>query len=127
VADAVLDSSALIAFLRKEPGAEKVAAVLMRCCISAVNLAEVIGKMVEHGNPLEPVAYQVELLCIPAIPFNDEQGRLAASLRKTTRQFGLSFGDRACLALALKSGLPALTTQEAWSNCDVGVEVVQIR
>ena len=53
--EAVLDASALIAFLRNEPGADEVAAVLTRCCISAVNLAETLGKMVEHGKPLGEV------------------------------------------------------------------------
>jgi ribonuclease VapC len=55
VADAVLDASALVAFLRGEPGAEKVAAVLTRSIISAVNLAEAISKMVEHGKPVDNV------------------------------------------------------------------------
>lgn len=56
MAEAVLDASALIALLRKEPGAEKVAAVLTRSCISSVNLAETYGKMVEYGKRLEDVA-----------------------------------------------------------------------
>jgi hypothetical protein len=38
---AVLDASALLAFLRREPGRDRVAAVLGRAQISAVNLAEV--------------------------------------------------------------------------------------
>jgi PIN domain nuclease of toxin-antitoxin system len=111
VAEAVLDASALIAFLRKEPGAEKVEAVLTRCCISGVNLAETLGKMVEYGNPLEAVADQVERLRIPTIPFDAEQARLAASLWKATRMVGMSLGDRACLALAMQTSLPALTTE----------------
>jgi ribonuclease VapC len=35
VAEAVLDASALLAFLQNEPGADKVEAVLTRACISA--------------------------------------------------------------------------------------------
>jgi ribonuclease VapC len=127
VAEAVLDASALIAFLRKEPGAEKVAAVLGRSCISAVNLAETYGKMVEYGKSLEDVAYQVERLRIPAIAFSAEHAQVAASLWKSTRAVGMSLGDRACLALALQTGLPALTTEEKWSMCDTGAQVVKIR
>ena len=63
---------ALIAFLRNEPGAEKVASVLNRSCISAVNLAEVLGKMVEYGKELEAVAFQIERLRIPVVPFDGE-------------------------------------------------------
>jgi PIN domain nuclease of toxin-antitoxin system len=127
VADAVLDASALIAFLRNEPGAEKVAEVLTRSCISAVNLAETLGKMLEYGKPLDAVTYQVERLRIPVIPFDSEQAQIAASLWKATRSVGMSLGDRACLALAIKTSLPALTTDGDWQKCSLGVEVVEIR
>jgi ribonuclease VapC len=127
VAEAVLDASALIAFLRREPGADKVAEVLARSCISAVNLAETLGKLVEHGKPLEATCYQVERLRVAVVPFDEEQARIAASLWKQTRKVGMSLGDRACLALALKASLPALTTEEKWTKCDLGVSIVRIR
>ena len=98
MAEAVLDASALIAFLRKEPGAEKVAGVLTRSCISAVNLAETLGKMVEYGKALEAVTYQLERLSIPVVPFDTGQAQTVASLWKATRPVGMSLGDRACLA-----------------------------
>jgi PIN domain nuclease of toxin-antitoxin system len=41
-------------------------------------------------------------------------------------QHGLSFGDRACLALAMKLKLPAVTADQAWSKLDLPVEIVQI-
>lgn len=125
--EAVLDASALIALLRKEPGAEKVAAVLTRSCISSVNLAETYSKMVEYGKRLEDVAYQVGRLSIPVILFDGEHAQLAASFWKQTRSVGMSLGDRACLALAMQTGLPAYTTEENWLKCNVGVQVVKIR
>lgn len=127
MAEVVLDASALLALLRKEPGAEKVAAVLTRSCISSVNLAETYSKMVEHGKRLEEVVYQVDRLRIPVIPFDAGQAQTAASLWKLTRSGGLSLGDRACLALALETGAPAFTTEKEWLKCDVGAQVVKIR
>jgi ribonuclease VapC len=127
VAEAVLDASALIAFLRNEPGSDKVASVLSSSCISAVNMAETLGKMVQYGKPLEDVAHQVQRLRIPVIPFDDELAGITASLWKTTRTVGMSLGDRACLALALKTTLPALTTEEAWLRCGIDVQIVKIR
>jgi ribonuclease VapC len=127
VAEAVLDASALIAFLRREPGADKVAEVLANSCISAVNLAETLGKMVEHGKPLEATSYQVERLRIAVIPFEEEQARIAASLWKQTRSVGMSLGDRACIALALKTSLPAFTTEAAWEKASLGIKLVKIR
>ncbi len=52
---------------------------------------------------------------------------LVASLWKTTREAGLSLGDRACLALGLKTELPVLTTDRAWADLKVGVSVGLIR
>ena len=127
MAEAVLVASALIAFLRNEPGAETVAAVLTRSCSSAVNLAETISKMVEYGKPLDDVSYQIERLRIPVVYFDDEQAKLVASLWKATRVAGLSLGDRACLSLGLKKGLPVLTAERAWTKVDVGVDVGVIR
>jgi ribonuclease VapC len=127
VAEAVLDASALIAFLRKEPGAEKVAAILTCSCISAVNLAETYGKLVEYGKPLDAVAHEVERLQIPVIPFDSEQAEIAASMWKKTRAVGMSLGDRACLSLAMKTGVPAFTTEGEWDKCSLGVRIVKIR
>jgi ribonuclease VapC len=127
VAEAVLDASALIAFLRKEPGAEKVAAILTCSCISAVNLAETYGKMVEYGKPLDAIAHEVERLQIPVVPFDAEQAQIAASLWKKTRAVGMSLGDRACISLAMKTSLPAFTTEGDWLKCNLGVDVIKIR
>jgi ribonuclease VapC len=121
VAEAVLDASALLAFLRNEPGAEEVSAVLTRSCISAVNLAETISKMVEYGKLLEDVSYQIERLRITVVPFDGEQAKLVASLWKATRVVGLSLGDRACQSLGLKTRLPVLTAERAWTKVNVGV------
>jgi ribonuclease VapC len=123
----VLDASALIAFLRNETGAEKVQPILNRCCISAVNLSESYSKMVEYGKAMEDVAHQVERLDIPVIEFDEEQARIAASIWKITRDVGMSLGDRCCLALALKLGLPAYTTDSEWEESPVGAKVVLIR
>lgn len=135
MAEAVLNTSALLTFLRNEPGADKVAAVLTRACISAVNLAEAIGKMAEHGKPLDQVAYQIERLRIEVIPFDDAQAKIVASLWKAAQDAGVSFGDRACLALALQTSLPALFTEGEWDliaerewvKCGLDVEIVKIR
>ncbi len=61
------------------------------------------------------------------IPFDAEQAKLMASLWKATRVAGLSLVDRACLALGLKTALPVLTTERAWANVKIGVDVGLIR
>jgi ribonuclease VapC len=104
VAEVVLDASALLAFLRNEPGADEVAAVLRMSSISAFSLAKTISKMVEYGKPLDDVAYQIDWLHIAVIPFDAEQAKIVASLWRITRALGRSLGDRACLGLGIKMG-----------------------
>src|SRR5579883_1319503 len=111
VTEAVLDASALLAFLLGEPGADKVAAVLTNACISAVNLAETFGKLVEHGKPRDEIRYQIGRLQLTVAPFDAEHVEIAAAIWMATRAHGLSLGDRACLALAKQRALPAFTTE----------------
>jgi PIN domain nuclease of toxin-antitoxin system len=127
VAEVVLDSTALIAFLRGEPGAEKVAASLPGSCICAVNLAEALSKMSQYGKPLEEIAHQVRRLQIPVIAFDGELAQIAASLSNAPQAKGLSLGDRACLALALKSSMTALTAEREWDRSVLGVKIARIR
>ena len=127
MADLVLDASALLALLRCEPGADQVEAVRPSACISAVNLAETFGKMVEHGKPLEATVAQITRLRLTVVPFDEVQAGLAASIWRPARVIGLSFGDRACLALALSRGLPVLTADRAWAKLDVGLPIRVIR
>ncbi|WP_422929687.1 type II toxin-antitoxin system VapC family toxin [Singulisphaera sp. PoT] len=127
LSEAVLDASAMIAFVRNEPGADKVAAVLPQACISAVNLSETLAKLVEYGMPLDAVAFQIDRLRIPVVTFDAEQARIVASLCTPTRRAGLSLGDRACLALGLKRQISVLTADRSWAKVDVGLEIRFIR
>ena len=126
--EAVLDASALLAFLRNEPGADKVRAVLPFSSISAVNLAETLGKLVERGKALDDMAFQIGRLRLDVVPFDAAQARLAATLWGPARALGLSLADRACLALALDRGAAVLTTDRAWSRLAVeNLKIVLIR
>lgn len=112
----VLDASALLALLHGEPGAEVVAACLPGSVISAVNLSEVIAKLSERGMPAEAIRLALDGLPIDVRPFDINAAYAAGELRPGTRAAGLSFGDRACLALAARLGVPAVTADRAWST-----------
>lgn len=129
----VLDASALLAYLNQEAGAEAVAKQMIGGgFISAVNLAEVYSKVAEWGQDvrlLEQALVHQGLLggVLEVVPFGPEDVLLVATLRPLTKAQGLSLGDRVCLALAQRLGLPAITTDSAWSNLDAGVEVRVVR
>jgi PIN domain nuclease of toxin-antitoxin system len=118
-----LDASALLAFLFREAGHEEVARHLTDCCMSTVNLAEVLGRFSRDG--IDPVGAlgRVEATPIELVPFdNDAAARVAAYL-PLTRHLGLSIGGRACLALATSRVIPALTADRSWERLEIGVDV----
>jgi PIN domain nuclease of toxin-antitoxin system len=64
MAEAVLDASAVLAFLRREPGEDVVRRLMPRALLCAVNLTEVVGKLIESGAPAAAAVQIAE----PAIP-----------------------------------------------------------
>ena len=130
----VLDSSALLAFLQDEPGAEAVEGALAeRTAMSAANWAEVLTKMADAGVRPQEVTRHLEAQGIlgdglAIVPLGQAAAGEIAALRMRTRRAGLSLGDRACLALARSLGLPAMTTDRAWAALRLsGVKVKVIR
>jgi ribonuclease VapC len=124
----VLDASAVLAMLQGEPGTERVMeAIAAGAGISAVNLAEVVGKLGEHGMPEADIRAALALLQITVEPFTQEDAIRAGLLRLATKSAGLSLGDRACLALALRLAQPVLTADRQWANVTVSVSVEILR
>lgn len=123
----VLDASAVLALLNGEPGAERVSAVLDEALISAVNAIEVGTTLTDSGMDSEAAWTAFELLGIPVVDLDAPLSLSAISLRTATKHAGLSLADRACLALALREGAPAVTTDRAWANLDLPCAVELIR
>lgn len=123
----VIDASALLALLHGEPGAEVVEDVLHTAVISSVNWSEVAQKMFQHGRPVAAFRADLVELGLEIVPFEVEDAEMAAEMYKRTRSFGLSLGDWACLSLARRFGVPALTGDRRWLDTSTGVEVRLIR
>jgi PIN domain nuclease of toxin-antitoxin system len=127
MAKVVLDSSAIIALLREEVGAETVAQALDGARLCTVNLSEIVGKMAELGLPVDAVGQMMADLAVQVVDADEDLAWRAGALRPTTREAGLSLGDRFCLALAQREGARVLTADRAWAGLDLDVEVVLIR
>ena len=123
----VLDASAMIAFLKDEVGSATVLAAMPDAVISSVNLAEVVTRLIDDGFAFEDVRTAIANTSVDTIGFDYEFAFGAGALREPTRAYGLSLGDRACLALAQRLGIPALTADRQWAHIDIGVEVRLIR
>jgi PIN domain nuclease of toxin-antitoxin system len=124
----VLDASVVLALLNQESGADGLTPdLLSNATSSTVNLAEVQTKLVsEGGSPDE--AWEDTLSPIrEAMPFTDEQAKIAGSLVAQTRKLGLSLGDCACLALGIVLKAPIYTADRTWKNLKLGVRIHVIR
>ncbi len=125
----ILDASALLAMLKEETGAAKVAGVIGQARISAVNHAEVVSHFIHAEMPADEVDDMLRPLPITIVAADAGQARLAGRLRSVTADAGLSLGDRFCLALAQQEGLPAWTADKQWRAIAgrANVEIVVIR
>ena len=125
----VLDASALLALLNREEGQEKVAAVMDQATMNTVNLAEVITKLARLGIPATEIELILAGLNIDMVDFDLSMAALAGNLITQTQEFGLSLGDRACLAFAESQGYSVMTADTAWKNVQslLSIEVLLIR
>ncbi len=123
----VLDASAIIAFLRQEPGAAIVGEYLTDGMASAVNIAEVGTRLSDLDMGDAQIRRSISVLGLEIKPFDLEASYAVAMMRAKTRNKGLSLGDRACLALANQLGIPALTADRVWAELDIDVDIQLIR
>jgi PIN domain nuclease of toxin-antitoxin system len=123
----VLDSSALLALLGDEPGADDVAALLPRAIMSVVNVAEVLIVLARHGVARADAEEIVSQLALRLVPADARVARTAAAIAAASRSKPIALGDRFCLATAQLMNLPAVTADRAWLRLDAGVKIQTIR
>jgi PIN domain nuclease of toxin-antitoxin system len=115
----VLDASALLSIVLDERGHERVDRILDRSRIHAVNLAEVVGRLVRSGMPAErAVATLHELHLEVEEEFGARQAEFCGALLGTRRDLGLSLGDCVCLTMAAWLGAVAVTADRRWKELD---------
>ena len=120
VADVVLDASAVLALLNREPGGELVERYLGDGVISAVNAAEVLSKLVDAGLSPDEAKESLSLLGLRILSFDLRDAEAVAALRTRTQSKGLSLGDRACLALGLRLEAVVVTAERSWAGLKIG-------
>jgi PIN domain nuclease of toxin-antitoxin system len=123
----VLDASALLAMLQGEPGCELVEELLETAAICSVNWSEVVQKALDWKTEIAGLRRDLEALGLEVVPFTAPLAETTAELRASTRQAGLSLGDRACLALASVLGLPAITADRIWLDLGLPIEIRAVR
>lgn len=124
----VLDASAVLAVINNERGADNVIeALLGGAFLSAVNYAEVLTKLNEKGFDRETARRTVLSVGVQVLDFEIDLADRTGELRTQTKSQGLSLADRACLALAERQRLPALTADRKWATLNLGIDIRLIR
>jgi ribonuclease VapC len=113
----LLDASALLALIFDEPGAGSVAEVIDDSAIHAVNLAEVMRKLVSLGIPVVEVIARIEELNLELIEaLGMDRVFDIARLAPEAKRLGLSLGDCVCLVVAGSFDVTAVTAERRWSE-----------
>ncbi|MGH3439088.1 MAG: PIN domain-containing protein [Sciscionella sp.] len=123
----VLDTSAVLAWLREEPGADVVDCLLEEAIMGAANWSELAQKLLQHGADAHQTTARLATLGLTVEAFTAADALRAAELWPATRRAGLSLGDRACLALATRLELLAVIADQAWSTLELPATVQTIR
>ena len=123
----VLDASAVLALILREPGQDRVAALLDGAVVNAVNMAEVYSTCGDRGLDVSIVGALAAGLPVTFKAFDDRHALEASRLRALTKSRGLSLGDRACLATARLEGMPVLTADKVWLDLGLDLDIRLIR
>ena len=123
----VLDASAVLALINNEKGSDIVLSALPSAIMCSVNLSEVVSKLTDRGLTETEIRSDLDSFGFRIIDFDRELAYRSGLLRDTTKAFGLSFGDRACLAVGQSLNCEILTSDKAWANLNFPVPITIIR
>ena len=125
----VIDTSAVLAWLKQEPERGRIVAALEAhpvCRISAVSLLEahIVVRAREHPTMLGKLQRFLEEISAVVMPFDERQARLAdAAFQRYGKGQGhpaqLNLGDCAVYALAKEMGEPLLFVGNDFSQTDI--------
>ncbi len=121
----VVDASVVLVWLQDELGADAAEPLLMEGLIGAANWSEVVQKVRQHGADPEVAARLLNSFGLRVADVTQEDAEAAAGIWQ--RDSALSLGDRLCLALAERLGLPVATADAEWRGLSTGPEIIFIR
>jgi PIN domain nuclease of toxin-antitoxin system len=116
-----------LAILFDEPGSDRVEPYLGSGGLSVVNYSEIVARLSDYGVAADAIDGQIDRMSLTLLEFDRSVARAAGLLRSLTRDHGLSFADRACLATALALGRSVVTADRMWARLNLGLTVEIIR
>lgn len=122
----VVDASVVLAVCNQEAGSDEARNGMRYGLISTVNLSEVFQKSMERGKL--PIAQAIiRTAGLQVVEFDEALALRTAEIAARTRKKGISFADRACMALGMAEEKLVLTGDRKWLEFDIGVKVESFR
>ncbi|KJV91651.1 type II toxin-antitoxin system VapC family toxin [Rickettsia bellii] len=115
----LLDTSAVITLLKKETGYKLIEEIIANSSISSVNLSELVSVLVRTNIPMHEIDKIITDIVPTIIPFSKEIAIEAGKLTSFTKQYGLSLGDRACIATGMYHNMIIYTTDKIWAELKI--------
>lgn len=116
---ALLDTSAVIAILKKEPGYKILEDIIANSSISSVNLSEFISVLARASIPTNEIDKIIIDIIPEIIPFSEDIAIESGKLTNYTKKYGLSLGDRACIATGIYHNMIIYTADKIWSELEI--------
>lgn len=125
----ILDSSALLALIQEEPGAEVIKPLLNFSVMSTVNITETLSVLHRTNLSSQEGLALIADIITTIVPFDLEQAKSCADLHPLVKTKGLSLADRACIALGIKLQLPIYTADKIWLELKnvITADIITIR
>ncbi|MEM8669465.1 MAG: type II toxin-antitoxin system VapC family toxin [Planctomycetota bacterium] len=123
---AVLDASAVIAFVKRERGHEIVREWISGSVLSAVNYAEVLQTLGKTSGNRNLIEATLSNLRVSVADFDADHARNVAELYAIANK-GISLADRACMAVGRTLDLPIVTGDHKWSELELNHELIIFR
>lgn len=122
----IIDTSALVAFVKREPGGEQVGPRLAEGVVSPVILAETLSKLASQGFDARSIRDRLFIAGLMVEPLGPDDVQAVVALHTLARS-NISLADRFCLALAMQRGLPVLTGDRPWADLGLPLRIEFIR
>lgn len=124
----VFDTSVILAILNNEKGADIGEQHMGQALISVVNLAEVVTVLARRSSE-SSIRTQIRPFEKKVTHYDQPSAMRTGLLIPFTKDYGLSLGDRACLATAMMHKLPVLTADRIWKELaqELGLDIQLIR
>jgi PIN domain nuclease of toxin-antitoxin system len=124
----LFDASALLAFIKQEKYEINLDDILSQVSMSLINVSEVTAVLMKAGFPIEKIKELIFRLVPNLLSFDNEIAFKTGELISQTKELGLSFGDRACIATAIKHKMVVYTADKAWIKLKIeNLEIILIR